>query len=222
VKQDSARPAQARSATRDPAGGRLVAWVGFAFGSVISVAANVLAARIPPGDAGPTWTPRIDTELGAAVWPVALLLSVEVLARIRWPGGWFWWLARYLGVGAVALCSAVISYGHIHAVLAAWNYSSWPAIVGPLVVDGLMVVAGAALLADHHRQAGGTPVKPPVTSDDDEVRDRARWLFTSDPDIGRYKLRDALNVGRVNGNRVSENQARKILDDLKAEVSDGS
>jgi hypothetical protein len=199
-------------------GGHLVAWAGFVFGSLISVAANVLAARIPPAGTGPAWQPQLDAQIGAAVWPVALLLSVEALARVRWPTGWGWRIARYGGVGAVALFSAVISYGHIHDVLTAWGYSEIGAHVGPLVVDGLMTVAGFALLADHHQHAGDSPVKHPVSSDDAELKARARWLFASDPDIGRYKLRDALNVGRSGEQRVSENQARKILDDLKKET----
>jgi hypothetical protein len=43
--------------------------------------------------------------------------------------------------------SAVISYGHLHEVLLAWDYGPLGAAVGPLVLDGLMVVSGFALLA---------------------------------------------------------------------------
>jgi len=90
--------------------------------------------------------------------------------------------------------------------------------VGPLVVDGLMTVAGFALLADRHQAAGGDPVAHPVTSDDDELRARARWLFLSNPAIGRDALRNALNVDRTGDQRVSEHRARKLLDDLKKDV----
>jgi hypothetical protein len=59
-----------------------------------------------------------------------------------------WWaLARYGGAGTVAVGSAVISYGHLHEVLLAWDYGALGAAVGPLVLDGLMVVSGFALLA---------------------------------------------------------------------------
>jgi hypothetical protein len=42
----------------------------------------------------------------------------------------------------------VISYGHLRGVLVAWHYSPLAAAVGPLVLDGLMVVCGFALLAN--------------------------------------------------------------------------
>jgi hypothetical protein len=140
---------------RSPAGGRFVGWVGFVFGSLTSVAANVLAARIAPQHAAAGWHPSVYAEVGAAVWPVALLLSVEGLSRVRWPNSALWNLARFGGAGTVALGSALISYSHIAAVLAFWGYSTLAAHVGPLVVDGLMTVSGFALLATAGSRAGG-------------------------------------------------------------------
>jgi hypothetical protein len=147
-------------------GGRLVSWIGFVFGSVTSVAFNVLAARIPPPHAPAHWAPSVVAEVGAAVWPLALLLSVEVLSRVRMPSGGYWKLAKIGGTVAVAGGSAVISYGHINKVLTSWNYSGIGAGVGPLVMDGLMIISGFALLALSRRapvpadQAGtGTPAR---------------------------------------------------------------
>ncbi len=144
-------PAVASPETASPAGGKFVAWTGFLFGSIVSVAANVLAARIVPDHAPTGWQPNLYAQIGAAVWPLGLLISVEVLSRVRWRRGFLWSLARYGGAGTVALGSAVISYGHIRDVLGSWGYSPLGAGVGPLVVDGLMVVSGFALLA----MAGG-------------------------------------------------------------------
>lgn len=125
---------------------RLVAWCGFLFGTVISVAANVLYSWLPAlaGEAG---APGLAPQVGAAVWPITLVISVEVLSRVRWPAGWTWQVARYGGAGVVAFGAAVISYGHLHGVLAAWDYGTVGALVGPLVIDGLMTVSGFALLA---------------------------------------------------------------------------
>ncbi|MFC3892107.1 DUF2637 domain-containing protein [Lentzea rhizosphaerae] len=128
-------------------GGRLVSWVGFVFGSIMSVAANVLHTWLPAAGMAPGWTPGIASQVGAAVWPIGLLLSVEVLSRVQWQTGFWWSLARYGGAGTVALGSAVISYGHLRDVLAAWGYGTLAAHVGPLVLDGLMVISGFALLA---------------------------------------------------------------------------
>ncbi len=143
-------------------GGKFVAWVGFTFGSIVSIAANVLAARVPPRDAPAGWSPRLDSQVGAGVWPVALLLSVEVLSRIPWPDGRLWKLARYGGVGFVALGSAIISYQHIRDVLVSWGYPVLSASVGPLVIDGLMTASGFALLAI----AGGRLAKSVTSAGD--------------------------------------------------------
>ncbi|WP_051793365.1 hypothetical protein [Kibdelosporangium aridum] len=148
---DDQAPAGAEPAPNASAGGRLVAWLGFVFGSVMSIAANVLHTWLPAATQPPGWSPGIAPQIGAAVWPVGLLLSVEVLSRVTWRPGWLWGLARYGGAGAVALGSAVISYGHVREVLLAWGYGHPGAEVGPLVLDGLMVVSGFALLA----MAGG-------------------------------------------------------------------
>jgi hypothetical protein len=132
---------------RPAPGGRLVAWTGFIFGSVMSIAANVLHAWLPAAHQPPGWSPGIAPQIGAAVWPIGLMLAVEALSRIHWPKGFAWGLARYGGAGTVALGSAVISYGHLRDLLLAWQYAPPAASVGPLVLDGLMIVSGFALLA---------------------------------------------------------------------------
>lgn len=136
--------AQASRPPRAP--GYWYALSGFLLGSVESVAFNVLAAFITPtGYAFEAWLSLVPALLGAAVWPVALLVSVEVLARVEWSRHWGWWVLRVSGIVAVALGSAVISYGHIHAVLEFWGYGWKEAAVGPLVIDGLMLISGFAL-----------------------------------------------------------------------------
>jgi hypothetical protein len=84
------------------------------------------------------------------------MIAVEAVTRIRWPEGTGWALARFGGAGTVALGSAVISYGHLRDLLVAWQYTSLAAAVGPLVLDGLMVVCGFALLATSHTTPGDT------------------------------------------------------------------
>ncbi|MER6669202.1 DUF2637 domain-containing protein [Amycolatopsis japonica] len=150
------RPVSAGDDVSTPAaaGGRLVAWAGFVFGSVMSIAANVLHVWLPAPHEPPGWVPGIAPQVGAAVWPVGLMLAVEALSRIPWPKGVLWGLARYGGAGAVAVGSAVISYGHLRDLLLAWQYDPVAAAVGPLVLDGLMVVCGFALLAMSRTSTG--------------------------------------------------------------------
>lgn len=161
--QPAPRPAAVVADTRSPAklqpGARLVAWVGFGFGSIMSIAANVLHTWLPADKMPPGWSPALAPQIGAAVWPIGLLISVEVLSRVSWRPGFLWGMARYGGAGTVAIGSGVISYGHLREVLVAWGYGHPGADVGPLVLDGLMVVCGFALLAmsthQPDRQAGG-------------------------------------------------------------------
>lgn len=216
------------------AGGRLVAWLGFVFGSVVSVLANVMDARLPPAGAGASWTPSIEAQLAAAVWPLSLLLAVEAVARVRWAKGWVWVAARFGGAGAVALFSAWISYWHIRDVLMAWRYEESSAAVGPFVVDGLMVITGFALLsiarsadrpADQHLDAAGTPAGTGGTDvdqdddpdadapDDDDTAERPGETFDE-----RAARLIAAGYGRtrlIRTLKIPERQARELLTTMK-------
>ncbi len=133
------------------AGGIFVSWLGFAFGSVTSIAANVLHTWLPASWQPPSWAPGLGPQVGAGVWPIALIVTVEVLTRVPWRRTWFWNAVRY-GIGTiVAIGSFAISYGHIHAVLTAWHYDPIAAAIGPLVLDGLMTISGFALIAGELR-----------------------------------------------------------------------
>ncbi|MFB7722313.1 helix-turn-helix domain-containing protein [Nocardia sp. NPDC056100] len=129
-------------------GGKVVAWAGFIFGSVLSIVMNWLHTWLPAATKPHGWSPGVWPQIGSAVWPVTLLLAVEALSRVRWRAGLAWALARYGGVGTVAAGSAVISYGHVHDVLQSWDYGQIGSAVGPLVLDGLMVACGFALLSE--------------------------------------------------------------------------
>lgn len=162
---EPARSVRRRTSTQvrtTPGGGKAVAWAGFLFGSVVSVAANVLAAWIAPEHAPPGWHPTLAAQVGAAVWPLGLLLAVEVVSRVPRPSTWPGKLALFGGIGVVASGSAVISYGHIRDVLESWQYSPLGAGVGPLVVDGLMMVCGVAMLAKPVRTPVGEPAPEPA------------------------------------------------------------
>ena len=134
--------------------GRPTAWAGFVFGSFMSIAANILHAWLPTAHEPAGWRPGIPPQIGAAVWPIGLMIAIEALWRIRWPKGLGWGIARFGGAGTVAVGSAIISYGHLRDVLLAWSYSPMAAAVGPLVLDGLMAVCGFALLAMSRTSAG--------------------------------------------------------------------
>jgi hypothetical protein len=148
------------------------ALAGFSLGSLVSVGFNLQSAWLPAAEHGPGWSPSIPSLAAAAVWPLTLIVSVEVLSRVPWPDGRGWKLVRFSGILAVALGSATISYGHIYEVLRAWGYEQHQAIVGPLVVDGLMLISGFALVALGRatRTAGDTAQAPAVPANTDTAR----------------------------------------------------
>lgn len=116
--------------------GRGIAWCGFVAGAVLSVAANVAHAQ-----------PTAGARIAGAAWPLLLLLAFEVLTRVRWRPSRWRAAARYFGATAVAVVAAVMSYRHMAALLGRYGEDGFGAHLGPLAVDGLMVVCGAALLS---------------------------------------------------------------------------
>jgi len=91
--------------------------------------------------------PHIGAILFASFWPVAVFLSIEVMARVEWPDGNWWRAARFGGLGLVALVAAVTSYTHLSALLTWYGETGSVATIAPLAPDGLMVIAAAALQA---------------------------------------------------------------------------
>jgi hypothetical protein len=133
--------------------GRGWAYTGAILGGAVSIAANVAHSYVPP--AGVTdWQPQTGAVVGAVFWPAALFVAVEILARTAWPIGARWLLARFAGLLPVALVAAVVSYRHLSGLLAFYGEDSLTATIGPLAVDGLMVMATGALIATAaHRNA---------------------------------------------------------------------
>jgi hypothetical protein len=132
--------------------GHVIAWISFALGVTVSIAANVLHA-----DLDGSTTPEL---AGSAFWPLALLLSIEVLTRVTWPTGLLWGIARFGGVGLVALVAAVLSYRHMAGLLGSWGEDRWNSHLGPLAVDGLMLVSATALLAISKAKAPAETTAP--------------------------------------------------------------
>jgi len=99
--------------------------------------------------------------LGAVFWPVALFVAIETLARTAWPAGGRWVALRYLGLLPVAVVAAVVSYRHLSGLLAFYREDPLTARIGPLAVDGLMVMAtGALIAAGATRRAGRQTTRP--------------------------------------------------------------
>jgi hypothetical protein len=144
--------------------GRGWAYVGAMLGGLVSVAANVAHSYVPPAGALSDWSPETGAVVGAVFWPVAVFVAVEILARTAWPTGARWTAMRFLGLLPVALVAAVVSYRHLSGLLSHYGEDDLTAVIGPLAVDGLMVMATGALIATGARRAVAVAatVEPPA------------------------------------------------------------
>jgi hypothetical protein len=128
--------------------GRGWAYTGALLGGAVSIAANVAHSYVPPAAAAAAgWAPQPGAVLGAVFWPVALFVAIETLARTGWPAGLRWVALRYLGLLPVAAVAALVSYRHLSGLLAFYGEDPLTVRIGPLAVDGLMVMATGALIA---------------------------------------------------------------------------
>jgi hypothetical protein len=139
--------------------GRVWAYIGAGLGGAVSVAANVAHSYVPPtppkdasADWAETWSPHAGAVVGAVFWPVALFVAVEIFARICWPDGKRWTALRFLGLLPVAVVAAVVSYRHLTGLMVFYSEDRLTATIGPLAVDGLMVMATGALIATSTRR----------------------------------------------------------------------
>jgi hypothetical protein len=142
--------------------GKSWAYAGAIVGGAVSVAANVAHSFRPPKDSPAGWHPQLGAVMLAAFWPLALLLAVEVMVRVDWPRARRWTAVRFGGVTPVAIVAAIVSYRHLSGLLDWYGEDGVTVALGPLAVDGLMVVSTGALLALASRIGSGAavPVKP--------------------------------------------------------------
>ena len=135
-----ARPA-ARNPKRRPVSIGLVVWGSFLTGILGSLGFNV-GSTIMTNGIGPSIA-------GAVLWPLLNVGAVEMMIRVPWPKGRLWTFSRYVPTGTVAFISFAVSFTHIHHVLTSWGEAWITTVAGPLAIDGLMLLAGAALVAMH-------------------------------------------------------------------------
>jgi hypothetical protein len=129
--------------------GRAWAYLGTITGGAVSIAANIAHTYVPPKwlPAGQHYSPQLGAVVGAVFWPSALFMVIEILARVPWPKGTRWVLLRFAGLGPVAVVAAIVSYRHLSALLTYYGEDTITHMIGPLAVDGLMVMATSALIA---------------------------------------------------------------------------
>ena len=180
-----------------PKSARALAWLTFVIGILVSIAGNIGHAAsdgMQPGE----WA-------GAAFWPTALLLSVEILVRVRWQPEKRWMVARFTGLIVVSIVAAILSYLHLRSLLIFWQYGGFQGSIGPLAVDGLMLIAASALLSIS---------KERPAADDTPRVDLTQPVPVGVDANGETMKMQVLKVGFENG------KPEMVLDSLKVPVAD--
>jgi hypothetical protein len=116
------------------------AYLGMGIGGTASILANVAHACLPAH-------PPAGSVIAAAFWPVALFVTIEILAKNAWPSAARWTALRWGGTLPVAAVTAVVSYRHMSGLLAAWGEDPLTATIGPIAVDGLLIMSTGAIIA---------------------------------------------------------------------------
>lgn len=172
--------------------GRRWAYACAQLGGAASIAANIAHSFVPPASAEPGWMPQPGAVISSVFWPVALFFAIEAIARVAWTRGWWVGFIRYFGLTLVALVAAVVSYLHLSGLLASYGASDFEIYVGPLAVDGLMIIGTAALIittprmvewTDRTIKAGG-PVGGQESTGDawtDRIEDHVRSWSADTP-----------------------------------------
>lgn len=159
--------------------GHAWAYVGMTIGAAGSVAANVAHSYIAPKGSPADWSPELGLILAAGFWPIALLIAVEVLIRSEWSDSPLSLTLRYGGVTAVAVVAAVVSYQHLSSLLRHYGETDTAVLVGPIGLDGLMLVCTAALLSSRADPIPTDQPTQPGSAQDQEPHDTAP--VTADP-----------------------------------------
>jgi hypothetical protein len=139
--------------------GQRWAYTGAMLGALLSIGANIAHALTPPAGAADDWTPQPGAVALASAWPVLVLVAVEILIRVQWPTGARWTAVQWVGLLPVAAVAAIVSYRHMSGLMLSYGEDPVTAHLGPIGIDGLMVISAAALVA---AAPGERPVSAPV------------------------------------------------------------
>lgn len=120
-----------------------VAYIALTLGSGVSIAGNVADTYRTRGAA----TDGLDLFL-AAFWPATVVLTVELFVNKRWVGlAWPMQILRWAGCIAIGGMAMRVSWVHLNDLMASRGQKADVAILGPLAIDALAIMATALILA---------------------------------------------------------------------------
>jgi hypothetical protein len=140
-----------------------VAYLSLLVGAGLSVAGNLADTYRVRGD-------LVDAvDIALAVGPPLATLLVAELFVSQWPRAWSLQAVRWGGTITVGTLAMVVSWLHLSELLAARGQTALVAILWPLAIDGLAIMAMAKLLAmrGHGQSTAATVANPLANWTDD-------------------------------------------------------
>jgi hypothetical protein len=153
-----------------------VAYVALAIGAGLSIAGNVADTYRVRGQAVDT----LDIVMAVA-WPALVVLMVEIFVSTRWRGlGLAMQCLRWLGCLSIGAMAMRVSWVHLNDLMLSRGQMADVAILGPLAIDALAIMATALILAGR-----GQPRVQDKPMDIDLDSTLAKWTAPSDWDMAR-------------------------------------
>lgn len=174
-----------------------VAYVALITGAAVSIAGNVVDTQRIRGDR----MDALDVVL-AALFPGLVVLMVEVFVSSRWHGlKWPMQVLRWAGCAGVTFVAMRISWVHLNDLMLTRGQKADVAIMGPLAIDFLAIMATALILAGRVTRVGGVPEVLTV----DEVLNRwgadfepeTDWDRAAEEELGAEMLADSQEIAPV-------------------------
>jgi len=146
-----------------------IAYVSLLVGAGLSVAGNL-------ADTYRTRGADIDNldKVMAAGWPILVLLAIEMFVSPRWSPARMFQAWRWIGCLAVGGMAMVVSWTHLHDLMASRGQLYIVSVLGPLAIDGMAIMATGLILSTRVR--GHAP--------DTDIRQRVAMTA---PDVATFK-----------------------------------
>lgn len=110
----------------------------------------------------------------AVMWPLLVWFGVELFARIPWRNKRSHSAVRWGGVMGPALIAGIVSYNHLSGLLKADKEDWIVYTIGPLAVDGLMLMSTLGLLLTRSLTEKPIQDRPMEDADTTDILYRAR------------------------------------------------
>ncbi len=123
-----------------------VAYVSLLVGAGLSVAGNL-------ADTYRTRGADVDglDKVMAAGWPILVILAIEMFVSPRWSERGMFQVWRWIGCLTVGGMAMVVSWTHLHDLMASRGQLPAVTVLGPLAIDGMAIMATGLILSTRVR-----------------------------------------------------------------------